>query len=298
MENKIPIFLASNDNYAPFVASTISSVCYNTSTDVIFYILDTGITNFHKKQIENLKKKFSNFDIEFLSLDVSFLKNYSFNLKHISLDMYSRFFMFDLKPKIVKAIYIDLDVVVLDDITKLYNEDLENKALGAINIDLPNKRKFNYLHNVMGISKEHKYFNSGVLLFDNTKLSKNFSKEMLELIAKYKNVLRFGDQDTLNKYFDNNYKILNNKYNYTNRHIQYKIETEDIVIRHFEGSKKPWNSNRWFRGDKMQNFRDWWFFAEMTPFYAGLQNDFIANKIEEKYFKKTIFTKIKKLFNI
>ena len=51
MQN-IPIFLASNDGYAPFIATTIASICYNTQSFIEFYILDSGISNFKKKQIE------------------------------------------------------------------------------------------------------------------------------------------------------------------------------------------------------------------------------------------------------
>ncbi|MDR3289991.1 MAG: glycosyltransferase family 8 protein [Rickettsiales bacterium] len=282
----VPVFLASNDNYAPFVATTIASICYNTKSFVEFYILDNEISNFHKKQIETLKEKFDNFSIEFLQVKPDLFKDFSFGLSHISLDMYSRFFMFDMKPNLKKAIYIDLDVVVLGDIIDLYNENLDGKVLGAIHVKLPKKRKFNYLQKIMQIPEEHLYFNSGVLIFDCEKISKNFAKEMLELLAKYKNVVRFGDQDTLNKYFTGNYKTLSNKYNFTNRHIQYGFKEKDIVIRHFEGAKKPWNSSRWFRGDKMLNFKDWWYFANMTSFYSGLQADFMASKIEEDKFEK------------
>ena len=37
---RIPIFLSSDNNYAPFVATTIASVCDNTKSFCDFYILD------------------------------------------------------------------------------------------------------------------------------------------------------------------------------------------------------------------------------------------------------------------
>ncbi|MDR0423068.1 MAG: glycosyltransferase family 8 protein [Rickettsiales bacterium] len=290
----IPVFLASNDNYAPFVATTIASICYNTKSFVNFYVLESNISEFHKRQIESLRDKFNNFSIEFLRVRPELFSNFSFHLSHISLDMYSRFFMFELKPDIKKSIYIDVDVVVLGDIADLYNTDLENYPLGAIHDLLPKNRKFKYLHDVMKIAREHMYFNSGVLLFDNTKISKNFSKEIFEMLVKYREHVRFGDQDTLNLYFNKNYKVLDIKYNYMNKHVRNKMPCENVIIRHFEGSKKPWHSDRWYHGDKMECFKDWWFFAEMTPFYAGLQADFIASKVEDKIKNKKI---LKKIFN-
>lgn len=292
----INVFLSSNDNYAPFVATAVAGIVYNTKAFVNFYVLDSGISQLHKNQIMQLTEKFNNFRLEFLPISMDLFKDYGFSLKHISLDMYSRFFIKDLKPDIAKALYIDLDVAVLGDVAELHNENLDNYPLGAVFVDMPanKKRKFKYLQTKLGISPSHMYFNSGVLVFDCTKISKDFSREMLGLLNKYKNYIRFGDQDTLNKYFENNYKVLPIKYNYTNRHIQYGIKCEgDVVVRHFEGSVKPWQSNRWFRGNKVENFRDFWFFAEMTPFYAGLNADFIASKIEQGLPKKPLFRRIK-----
>ena len=40
---RIPIFLSSDNNYAPFVATTIASICDNTKSFCDFYILDGGI---------------------------------------------------------------------------------------------------------------------------------------------------------------------------------------------------------------------------------------------------------------
>ena len=41
--SNIPIFLSSDDNYAPFVATTIASICDNTKSFCEFYVLDGGI---------------------------------------------------------------------------------------------------------------------------------------------------------------------------------------------------------------------------------------------------------------
>ena len=51
IENNIPIFLSSDNNYAPFVATTIASICDNTKSFCEFYILDGGITQEIKSTI-------------------------------------------------------------------------------------------------------------------------------------------------------------------------------------------------------------------------------------------------------
>ena len=99
MRNNIPIFLASNDKYTPFVATTIASVCYNTKSFCEFYVLDSGISNLNKKRIELLKEKFNNFSVEYLKIDLNEFKDFQL-LPHISLDTYSRFFIPILKPEL------------------------------------------------------------------------------------------------------------------------------------------------------------------------------------------------------
>ena len=56
---RIPIFLSSDNNYAPFVATTIASICDNTKSFCDFYILDGGIEEEKKEKIfqrENICK--------------------------------------------------------------------------------------------------------------------------------------------------------------------------------------------------------------------------------------------------
>ena len=66
--SNIHIFLSSDNNYAPFVATTIASICDNTKSFCDFYILDSGIEEEeeeeeNKEKICQLKTKFNNFSI-------------------------------------------------------------------------------------------------------------------------------------------------------------------------------------------------------------------------------------------
>ena len=66
----IPIFLSSDNNYAPFVATTIASICDNTKSFVEVYVLDGGITEENQEKISALKDVFKNFSIEFIKIDL------------------------------------------------------------------------------------------------------------------------------------------------------------------------------------------------------------------------------------
>lgn len=266
----IPIFLSSDNNYAPFVATTIASICDNTKSFCDFYILDGGITKENKAKIYELKKIYDNFSIEFIKININdFFNDFKVNM-HFTKSMYSRFLIANLKPEIKKAIYSDVDVVVLDDIQQMYNENLDNYIIGAVwernNEQTINKEKIN----LFNLSKQHKFFSSGNLLLDCEAWKKNFIFEkLLELEKQYREVLKMPDQDLLNICFNNNYKLLPRKYCCVTSDVFSENKIDKIVIRHFDGLLKPWLVCPDINIDYPQ-LSNWWFYAKKTSFYAEL----------------------------
>lgn len=309
MQNNIPIFLASNDKYAPFVATTIASVCYNTKSFCEFYILDSGISSLNKKRIEFLKEKFNNFSIEYLHIDLSKFSGFKL-LDYISLDAYSRFFIPILKPELDKAIYLDVDISVLGDIKELYNIDFGDRYIGAV-------PEYCFIQQQKTVAKDlnieyndkKQFFNSGVLLINSKKWREdNIIKKLFEIQNQYNNILKWGDQDVLIKQFYENYLVLNSKFNLLSGQIVYKNEfstevekmiddaIKNPIIRHFETQNKPWLTNENFYGGDLQNFNDFWFFAEMTNFYNSVylnyNTKFTRTEKVVKLFGKFPFMKI------
>lgn len=314
-KENISIFFASDDNYCFLLAVSICSILYNTSKFINFYILEDNVAEFHKKQIKSLKNKFNNFDIEFISIDAEkIFSNLKITNNYPTFSIYSRFLIPDLKPNINKAIYLDCDTIVLDDVCKLYEENLEEYILGAVPeheyYDVVIKLKENIQN-----SKDHLYFNSGVLLIDcNRWRNENITKSILNISLSN---LLCPDQDLLNKYFDNNYKVLSYKYNLKSADIfqnnffksknQSNLVIEEIekyrnspIIKHFNSPDKAWIKNKGLNNIKIKFFEDFWFFAKMTPFYEGLLNNFNVYSFEnvDNETKYISYRKMIKLFNL
>ena len=305
VKNSIPIFLASNDKYAPFVATTIASVCYNTKSFCEFYILDSGISNLNKRRIELLKDKFNNFSIEYLYIDLSKFNNFQL-LSHISLDTYSRFLIPLLKPELDKVIYLDVDIAVLGDIKELYDVDLKDHFLGAapeyfaIDCQMKIARNLDIKYN-----KNKQFFNAGVLLINSKKWREdNIIEKLFEIQKKYNDKLTYGDQDILTKQFYEDYIELDFRFNLLGGQLVYKKDfskevedkvnraIENPVIRHFETPNKPWLTNKNFYGGFLQNFEDFWFFAEMTNFYENIKLGYINNLIPKRTYIENIEMKL------
>ena len=280
---KIPIFLSSDDNYAPFVATTIASICNNTEAFCEFYVLDSGISNENKNKICYLKNSFKNFSIEFINVkpEEEFKNiNYCNAGNYISISTYNRFLIPKVKPELEKVLYLDVDIVVLGDIAELYNQELEGYALGAI------WDKSRALYNtetktLVDLSENYKYFNAGILVIDVQKWKKeNIIEKLFEIERKYQNKIRHADETLLNKYFDGSYKILNIKYNYTDFDTATNPQ-EEIVIRHFATHIKPWQIHPDIKTKLCPNTQDFWKYAEMTPFFTDLLDKCNSNTSDE-----------------
>ena len=266
----IPVFLSADNNYAPFVATTMASILDNTNSYIDFYILDSGITEENQEKIKELKNKFDNFSVEFLRINTE--KEFS-NIEHsnsgnnsyITIATYNRLLIPKLKPDLKKIIYLDCDVVALSDIKELYDIDLEGCGLGACwNISYKNKALDEKKN--LEMSDDMKYFNAGVLLIDIQKwIDDDVVSKLYEIEQKYRGKFLNVDQSILNKYFDGNYKIIDIKFNGIDSDCILN-SPKNIVIRHYASSDKPWHFLPDILGDIYPNLNDFWHYAEMTAF--------------------------------
>ena len=295
----IPIFLSSDNNYAPFVATTIASICDNTKSFIDFYVLDGGITVENQAKIEILKESFDNFSIEFIKIDIeTYFKDFKEN-EYFTKSMYSRFLIPNLKPSLDKALYSDVDVIVLGDIAEMYTTDLEGYAIGAVweemfEADSNQKRKKN-----LNLSSLHKYFMSGNLIIDCQQWRANNVVKDLLAIEKTLITKTLPDQDILNKCFDNNYKVLAKKFCFLSQEAMV-CENSNIIIRHFEGKAKPWHLSPDTKTSLMPHLQDFWKYAKKTAFYSDLLEKTFDITEQEKTLRHLRFSYLiaKKHFNI
>ena len=184
MSNNIPIFLACDDNYAPFLCTTIYSILEHTTSFIDFYVMDGGISQNNKIMIKNNLKSFKNYTIKYFNMSTFDVSKFP-NVKHYSLNTFFRYFIPQLVPNLKKVLYLDVDIIVKKDIAFLYNQNLERYPLGAVLEDFYPNNYQNLKHKIYPQYKggEH-YFNAGVLLIDVQKFIKNsYSESISNYIA-------------------------------------------------------------------------------------------------------------------
>lgn len=248
MAEKIQIAFGLHDKegvYSKYLATTIVSILENTMSDICIHI-------FHDETVDKEKKDFFKSLIEdkynqevifyFLDLDNEFRM---WNIRSFSIGCLFRLYIFKC-CNLKKIIYLDCDTLILGDIKKLWEYDINNFYCGVIK-DIKETRNVidNLYYKSMNIKNE-KYFNSGVILFNITKIKKDFNiiEEAKDFFERHKNVL-FPDQDFLNFLFQDNMFFLDKKFNFIFKDIENvkKHMLKEIVIVHFAGNIKPWNSS-------------------------------------------------------
>lgn len=281
MTNKnIPIFFAVDNNYAPFLSVVIESIIENSSKDYKYqlFVLNNDISIEYKDKLNKYNK--DNIEINFCSITE---KLKSLNDKLPVRDYYSnaifyRLFIAELYPEFDKALYLDADIVVLDDISKLYNHNVEDYYLGVCKDDVASMcSEFKeYTKLCVNVDSEH-YFNSGILVMN----LKNFRKyqileKFLDLLQKVKYYVA-PDQDYLNYLCKDNVLYIDQEWN---KAPIKDANMENAKLIHFKLTAKPWHYTNINRGD------EFWKYAKRTEFYNYLLN--ILNNYSEEEKEKDL----------
>lgn len=247
MKTTIPIFFSVNDAYSPFLATAISSIRDNASTDYSYHIhiLTDDISEKNRKKLSRLSRE--DFRIAFYPLSermralpgVQSLQEHCFGA-FASLTIYFRLFIPELFPQYDKAIYLDADLVVSGDISRLYEERLGNKLLGAVADSSVQKIApfVRYIDEYVGVDHRH-YVNSGVLLLNCRRLrEENLSGRFLEWVRRYGLETVAPDQDYLNALCCYGIHYLDPAWNAMPSADMQHVDNPQIM--HFNLATKPW----------------------------------------------------------
>lgn len=268
-KKEIPLVFAVDDNYAPFLSVAIRSVIDNASTEFFYkiFILNTGLSAENRKKLVKVVEELSD-DVSVESISVAsrmdriggktHLRDYYTNA------IYYRIFIPSILSKYEKILYVDCDVVFLDDVSKLFCEDLGDNVFGAVHEEAMSSYDAfgSYAEDFLGIPKMD-YFNSGLLLI-NTKeyIKADVENKFIDLMSRCKFEVA-PDQDYLNVVCKGRIKYFDIGWNKTP--IPEKpFKDEDVKLVHYKLNFKPWH----YRDVRYQDA--FWKYAKETPYYEML----------------------------
>ncbi len=276
MNNKkvIPIFFAVDDYYIPFLAVGLQSLVEHSSEEYeyLIKILNTNVSEENKKRIKKYEKE--NINIEFVDLNyyIKKVKDKLYTRDYYTKTTYFRLFLPELYPQYDKVLYLDSDIIILEDIANLYNIDIGDNLVGAIPDDIiqNGKELQEYVEKVVGVATYKKYFNAGIIVMNLDELRKfKFQEKFLHLLETIKFPVA-QDQDYLNRICKGRVKYIDNSWDVMPAPGRNKKD-EELRLIHYNLTYKPW------RRDDVPYKEFFWKYANKTDFFEEIQ------KMKESY---------------
>jgi len=240
MEKTISIVGVCGNHFVVLLAALLKSLELNHHTEekIDFYIIDDKIS--HKNKLK-LSRSVDKNIINLIWLKMSDCIPKEFDLPKdkstYPIKIYMKLFIAYFVPKDVeKVIFLDVDMIMLEDVSTLWNIPLGNKTIAAVQDQfikevgnwggIQNYQDFN-------LTADTKYFNTGLIIFDIKKwLSSGFTEKILTCTNNNQKYASFGDQYGLNAILANDWLELDplwNRYAYSEEERPYNI--------HFTGRK-------------------------------------------------------------
>lgn len=289
LQEHISIVVACDNHYAILLAALIKSIEENHKTDekIDFYILDDGISARNHEKLQSLIKpemttlywlKASSIIPDDIAIPID-------NTAFPFTTYYRLFAPHSISDEVRKVIYLDVDMIVLEDISKLWHTDIENKLFAAVQDwqltvscswgGIPNYKE-------LGIPADTKYFNAGLMIMD-TKMwrDEKVTERVIKFMHENINFINFADQYGLNAVLYDQWFALDPKWNWF---AQFENESPHII--HFLDIKPTFKSYR-----SQLNFKEYFYkYLRLTPW-----KDHKPVSHYNRLFKK-LCTKIKKKF--
>ncbi|MGB6177878.1 glycosyltransferase family 8 protein [Carnobacterium sp.] len=247
----ITIVSSSNEDFVAHLTTLFLSLLESKNEDTClnFYVIDDNIS-LNSKLLLNRMVNQHKARISYLTIDETEFENVV-ESERIPKTAYYRISIPNLLKDSDRAIYLDCDMLSLENIQTIWDLDLGDNLLAAVE-----DAGFHDRLNLMGIDcQSDKYFNSGMMVMDLKKWrEEKITEQAFDFIATYPHLLKFHDQDTLNAILHDRWLELHPRWNAQTYLIldekqhptvlgrtKWEEARENPAIVHFCGHKKPWH---------------------------------------------------------
>jgi lipopolysaccharide biosynthesis glycosyltransferase len=247
----INIVLCSDEAYVDKAAAVMAStICHSNIPDALhFYLFGYKLSPHTRGQLNHW---FSTLPASITIIDAETNSWPELTLGRFGPAAMLRLGMHNWLPaSCQKVIYLDCDLVVLDDIENVLSFDMKGAPVaGVANLQGTQQSR-------MGLDYKH-YFNSGVLVVDLAGWeARNVLDQVEDILKQYNYTLNYPDQDALNLIFQDWYRLpmrwnmqpyaypaVEKKvahYSGWQKELEHSIREPAIV--HFIGARKPWHAD-------------------------------------------------------
>lgn len=235
------IALLSDLDYAHVTSVAIKSVL-RTNSPARIDVIDAGMTQSQCEHLQSLSPLVNIVAMpDFVRL---WLGHFSHGTKRVPISTFLKAQLHWLLPDLERVIYIDGDVIALQDLSALFAEPLGdaymvgatcNEAIRTIG-----RRR---------LKLRNPYFNAGVLLCPLEKWRRmQVDQAFLRCYIDNQERIKYADQDVFNILFDGRVKWIDKRWNVSHKEVLSKFHSGgpslgETAILHFNGDRKPWDAD-------------------------------------------------------
>lgn len=267
---RLNVAYSTDNNYVRHVAVSMISLFENNKEfeDIFVYIIDNNISVENKRILSSISKKYNRV-IEYLKFE-EICKGLITDNSY-SLSSYARLFLSNIND-IDKIIYLDCDSVINGSFLELWNMNLDEYYIGAVQDCVKTKFRVG-----IGLDRDEKYINAGFLLI-NLKLwrSDRLVDKYINFIQKFNGSVPHHDQGVINAVCRGKILILDPKYNLMG----------NMIIFGEEKLKKLNNMNNYYTQEKLNQAIEKPVFIHYTAeFYNRPWNKGCSHPLKQEYLK-------------
>jgi lipopolysaccharide biosynthesis glycosyltransferase len=238
----VNLVLASDRNALWGLAVTVRSALEHCSTTCNVLVLGTDLREQDEQALADSWQTPNIGWIRFIHNDVARFDGLRPMMNLPSKTCYARLFLDEYLPDATRCIYLDVDLLVSDDLSTLQTMDMQGCIAAAANdvsagrADLQGIR-----HRELGLARPEMYFNSGVLLIDLARWRQfEVGRKALEYSKANYDLVRAQDQDALNVILEGRWLLLDERWNIS-QYAPASLDHRGVV--HLIGRAKPWHAD-------------------------------------------------------
>jgi lipopolysaccharide biosynthesis glycosyltransferase len=298
MNEHVNIVFASDRNYIQHLgAALVSLLVNNPELAFTVYIISSGMTAKDRRRIEEIVKGY-NCEVRHLTVSDDLFVTLATEHPMYPKGIYYRL----LIPSLIdekKVLYLDSDIIVNGAIRELYNIELGDAYVGAI--EDPGFDR----HEKLRMDSSARYFNSGMMLINLSKWKEcGLQKKVIDFIEHHPDAIWFPDQCGLNSIINGQWKKVPLKFNQQSsffskgfdeefnsfsRDELHEARTKPVII-HYTSGSKPWHfKNR----HPYKSY--YWKYLKMTPYRHAIYSDLRPMHLLKSMIPKDIKSAIKKI---
>jgi lipopolysaccharide biosynthesis glycosyltransferase len=307
-DDTLHIACGVDDPFAMPMAVTLYSVADHLppGTKVIFHIMDGGVSPENRARVERVVCSLPALQarVEWISCNLSRFEGF-FTTDTYNETIYMRLLLPELLPDLSRVIYLDSDILALQSIVPLWQTDLGNSYLAAVqDISLPYTHMFGDTD--LAIPADRLYFNVGVALMNLERLRQDgIIDKTMQYLARYRG---HPEQHALNAYTVDQWLPLSYRWNLQTECFRLERQTDselkrevqeavaggrlkqDTVLVHFTGRAKPWSGallhpyrqqyhaclkrSGWMSVEEFRHWKQQWWAAALKALAAPLLRRF------------------------